>query len=236
MPLIIIIVFFFCLFLGSPADIDAGRLEGNPNSVFRTTLQHVMELQKNCNDATAKSMDIPRLIPALITRIKELKGFTELGIFRISVGKDDLDNLRKQIDSDFNYNFTNIRNAHICAAMLKEWLRSLNEPIIPTEPFYAQAIESVKGANNNVAAIGKLFENLPSLNQKILKELALMVREISDPRSVELSKMSVENCAIVFAPCFLRNPSEDVNTLMENTKYETKFTSALFRNIANIQW
>ncbi len=30
----------------TPKEIESGMLEGNPNSVFRSTLQHVMELQK----------------------------------------------------------------------------------------------------------------------------------------------------------------------------------------------
>jgi hypothetical protein len=183
----------------TPNDIESGRLEGSPNSIFRATLEHCMELQRASTDAAASRMDIPRILPTLITRIRELGGYTELGIFRISVGKDDLDALRKQIDIDGNYNVANVKNAHICAALLKEWLRLLAEPLIPTEVFYQQAIDSVKGSSGasfNPALIMKLYDNLPVLNQKILRELSLMVRDISEPTNAEKSKMNVENLAI----------------------------------------
>ena len=186
----------------SVGDIEAGRLEGNPNSIFRSTLQHCMDLQKISSDQSAARLDLPRIVPTLISRIKELGGYTELGIFRISVGKDDLDALRKQIDTDGNYNLSNVKNAHICAALLKEWVRLLAEPLIPTETSYAAAIEAAKsipaaagaaGARDgvNTEAILKLFDNLPPLNQKVLRALSMMVRDLSTPANSEISKMSV---------------------------------------------
>lgn len=47
---------------------------------------------------------------------------------------------------------------------------------------------------------------------------------------------TVENLAIVFAPSFLRNPSEDPAVIMNNTKFETKFTANLFRIVGEITW
>ena len=208
----------------SPTDIEAGRLEGNPNSIFRTSLEHCMELQKNANT----NSDVPRIVPTLIQRIRELNGCTETGIFRLSVGKEDLDQLRKQIDVDQNYNLANVANPHICAALLKDWLRFLTDPLIPTEPFYQLAIESVKGTTGmqyDRTAIMKIYEALPSINQRILKHLADLVKEISNPSNVEKSKMNVENLAIVFAPSFLRNPSEDPLKLV-SSKDSTRRTEA----------
>jgi len=125
----------------TPADIEQGRLEGNPNSIFRSTLQHCMELQKSDAHCQAAKLDVPRIVPALVNRIRELGGVTELGIFRISVSKEDLDSLRRQLDEG-NYNLNNVRNPHCCAALLKEWLRLLQEPVIPSEQLYQQAIEA----------------------------------------------------------------------------------------------
>jgi hypothetical protein len=241
----------------TPVDIEAGRLEGNPNSIFRSTLSHCMELQKS--DPQSAKLDVPRILPALITRIKELGGYAELGIFRISVSKEELDGIRRQIDEG-NYNLQNIRNPHCCAALLKEWVRLLLEPVIPSEALYQQAIESV-GAKplpppggvtpasmqqpapaaaltpaQSTAAVKRVLDSLPPLNQRVLKELSLMARDISTPEMAEKSKMTTDNLAIVFAPSFLRCPSEDPSVLMSNSKFETKFTVALFKLLGDITW
>jgi hypothetical protein len=54
-----------------------------------------------------------------------------------------------------------------------------------------------------------------------LKALALFLRELSESSSVTL--MGLDNFAIVFAPCWLRNPSDDPATLMMNTHKEIAF-------------
>ena len=121
------------------------------------------------------------------------------------------------------YDLTNIRNPHICAALLKEWMRLLSEPVIPTDALYAQAIASVKtssGASYDADAIRKLYTELPPLNQRVLKELAIMVRDISEPSNADKSKMTVDNQAIVWAPSFLRNPSIDPQELMVSPSSE----------------
>ena len=46
--------------------------------------------------------------------------------------------------------------------------------------------------------------------------------------------MSLENLAIVFAPSLLRNPSEDPLELLQNTKFETRFTSLFLAYIARL--
>jgi len=227
----------------TPADIDAGRLEGNPLSIFRSTLQHCMELQRASSDPAAARLDIPRILPALMGRIKELGGYTELGIFRISVGKEDLDALRKQIDVDANYDLSNVRNAHICAALLKEWVRLLAEPLIPTEPFYAQAVEAVRSASSSGATSGppadailRVFDGLPAINQRVLKALGTMVRDLSRPENSDASKMTLDNLCIVLAACILRNPSEDPVILLSNSKYEVGRSLGHWTRRANGHW
>lgn len=206
----------------TPADIEAGRLEGNPNSVFRSTLQHCMNLLPE----NSKHLDVPLILPTLINRIRELNGFTELGIFRISVSKEELDATRQQIDAG-NYNVCNVHNAHVCAALLKDWIRLLAEPVIPSTPFYQQAIDAVAGAKQpsslsdpvaaasstfvtltpaqQAAGVAKVFSALPALNQRVLKQIALMAREISEPKNAEISKMTVDNLGQLYThPCSLQ--------------------------------
>ena len=54
-----------------------------------------------------------------------------------------------------------------------------------------------------------------------MKALALFLRELSETSSVTL--MGLDNFAIVFAPCWLRNPSDDPATLLVNASKEITF-------------
>lgn len=223
----------------SVADLEAGRLEGsNPNSLFRATLAECMERQADRPEAAG--LDVPWLLPALIGRIQELGGYAEQGIFRISVAKEELDLLRTQLDEEGRHDLSHVTNPHVCAALLKDWLRLLTDPLIPTEQFYAQAIAAAKGSSSGPsfdrAPFQSLFRSLPALNQRVLQHLSGMVRAISEPANAETNKMTVENLAIVFAPSFLRNPSAEPLVLLENTKFETRFTACLFRTVADIPW
>lgn len=185
---------------------------------------------------SSSGLSVPLILPALIARIKELHGESELGIFRISVGKDELDSLRRQLDVDRNYDLSSVSNPHVCAALLKEWLRGSEEPLIGKE-FYDAAINSVKGANqSNPTVLSDLFSQFPPLNQRILLELSSLASFISTPAYAEKNKMTMENLAIVFAPSLLRCVSTDPYTLLENSKYETKFTASCMRKIGEIKW
>jgi len=234
-------------FAASPSQIESGKLEGsevNPNSVFRTTLKRCMELQSNHADPNVSGLGVPRIFSALLSRFRALHGENETGIFRLSVAKEELDALRSEVDSGNYAAIEQTTNAHLIACLLKDWLRLLEEPLIPTIPYYEQAIECVRqhpGSSSTSTVvdpkpISNVFHSLPQLNQRLLSELASLVRLISAPSNEEKNRMNVTNLSIVFAPSFLRNPSEDPLKLLENSKYETRFTEHLFRVIAEITW
>lgn len=53
---------------------------------------------------------------------------------------------------------------------------------------------------------------------------------VADPTNQNTTKMSVSNLAMVFAPNFLRCPSDNPQTIFENTKYEQSFLKQLIQN------
>ncbi len=213
----------------TPKDIEAGRLEANPNSVFRTSLAHCMQLQASA----APTLKIPRIVPTLIEAVRDLNGYQTEGIFRISAGKQEVEILREAFDRG-NYGIKPA-SPHAAAALLKEWLRLLAEPLIP-ESLYESAILSVKEkalaeSKSHDAVIFDIFRKLPNVNQRVIEELSSMACKIAKPENCQINKMNIENLAIVFSPSFLRNPSEDPIQLLQSAKFETKFTAALFKVI-----
>jgi hypothetical protein len=67
----------------------------------------------------------------------------------------------------------------------------------------------------------QLLHSLPRVNLCTLKAMALFLHELSESSGVTL--MGLGNFAIVFAPCWLRNPSNDPNSLLLNTNFEIAF-------------
>lgn len=208
----------------SPQDIAQGVYSRNPNSIFHCSLEHCMSLQQQ----SSAFLDIPKILVECEARLRQLGGYESEGIFRLSVSKDDLDLLRQQVDQG-NYDFSHIQTPHAIAALMKDWFRNLSEPVIP-EANYNAALAIVREAKDEDLStthddINRFVKQLPQLNRLVVQFIAKIVQEVVNPST----RMSVDSCAIVFAPSLLRNPNDDPNLLLQNSKFESLFTAQLFR-------
>ncbi len=97
--------------------------------------------------------------------------------------------------------------------------------------FYSQCIELAAQPGINKDSITQLLNSLPRVNLCTLKAIALFLHELSESSSVTL--MSLDNFAIVFAPCWLRNPSDDPNSLLLNVSFEIAFTKQALTVLCN---
>eukprot|EP00461_Guttulinopsis_vulgaris_P000073 UN00073 len=247
----------------SPDDIRQMKLDVNPNSVFRVSLQQCMNIQKK----DYPNLQVPRIVNVLITAVKQLKGVEHEGIFRISHQQDELKALRKQFESG-NYEIPPyINSPHAPAALFKEWLRELQDSLIPTDKYneWMNVAKTVTAPGmsqaqptadkNNQSANGgalpsptaqktpsqeafssdpkseqdvlQLFETLDPISKAVIIEIAVLCVEIAHPLNRRVNRMTIENLAIVFAPSFFRNPSDDPNEIMMNSKNEVKMCSLL---------
>ena len=77
------------------------------------------------------------------------------------------------------------------------------------------------------AQVLNLYSLLDGANQNVIREIAMLCVEISHPLHQRVNRMTVENLAIVFAPSFFRNPSDDTQDILLNSKNETKMTALL---------
>lgn len=187
-----------------------------------------MEMQR-ADAKVSKELKVPVVLTHLIAAIRQLGGYSTEGIFRLSASQEALTRLRKQFDQgDYT---VKVDSPHIPAGLLKQWLRELAEPLIPT-PKYPDAIAIARNADAppTDAQITAFVRSLPDINQRVLIELGKMTSQISSLASV--NKMTFSNLAIVFAPGILRNPSEEPAELLENSKFETLFTKRLLETLA----
>eukprot|EP00466_Bigelowiella_natans_P013962 jgi/Bigna1/139490/aug1.50_g14198 len=121
---------------------------------------------------------------------------------------------------------TKEKSPHVAAGLLKLWIRNLPEPLIPSH-LYEEAVKIGKKQSEIQAAdIRKFTSKIPVLNRRVIDYIATLAKEIEKLKDV--NRMDMTNIAIVFAPGMLQDPGDDPAVMLANSKYEIKFTVALF--------
>jgi len=110
------------------------------------------------------NLDVPIIVPTLIRAMREAGATKCRGIFRISPAKDQLVELRKQVEAG-NFD-VKVDDPHLPAALLKEWLRELSEPLI-SYSMYDRCIAIVQTCDTPTVsgsgfAFGSVLELEPS--------------------------------------------------------------------------
>ncbi|KAG0169977.1 hypothetical protein DFQ29_009486, partial [Apophysomyces sp. BC1021] len=190
----------------------------NP-SVFGESLEFIMSLQES-------SLKIPKIISFLADAVHQLHGQRSEGIFRVPGDADAVTDLRIRIENG-RFDLTGISDPNVPASLLKYWLRDLAEPLIPTE-YYGSCIELSDDAEKAI----DLVNSLPELNRRIVLYMIGFLQEFTDPKVTQRTLMNVYNLAMVFAPNFLRCPSESLTTVFQNSRYEQAFLRTLIHEMS----
>lgn len=133
--------------------------------------------------------------------------------------------LRVRIEKD-NYDISGITEASVPASLFKFWLRDLTDPIIPTD-LYQNCIDNAEDPEKAL----KIVQQIPEHNRNVLLYLIGFLQVISDPKNQPITRMSVNNIAMVFAPNILRCPSDNLQLVLENTKFEQAFVRNLIDHL-----
>ena len=223
----------------SLTDIKAGKYEGNPNSQFHTSVQRAMELQPSVCDG----LRVPRVLTECVAAVRRNDGLANEGIFRLSPSKYQFDEAKVAVDAG-DYNALTRYDAYVSASLLKDWLRSLSEPIIP-DALYEEAVavaqaDMVMGSGGGNGAGGAVagglggaqavFGKLDAVSQDVLRVIGRLVQDATAGK-YEANLMSYESLSIVFAPCFLRCSMMDPTVVFANTRFEVRFTLLLLQSL-----
>ncbi|XP_069477872.1 rho GTPase-activating protein 39 isoform X2 [Ambystoma mexicanum] len=189
-------------------------------SMFGSSLQEVMNMQKE------RYPD--RQLPWVQTRLSEevlaLNGDQTEGIFRVPGDIDEVNALKLQVDQ---WKIpTGLEDPHVPASLLKLWYRELEEPLIPHE-FYEECITHYEDPEAAIAVI----HSLPKINKMVLCYLIRFLQVFVQPVNVAITKMDVNNLAMVMAPNCLRCQSDDPRIIFENTRKEMSFIRVLIQNL-----
>ncbi|NXX99707.1 RHG39 protein, partial [Centropus bengalensis] len=191
----------------------------NP-SMFGSSLQDIITMQKE------RYPD--RQLPWVQTRLSEevlaLNGDQTEGIFRVPGDIDEVNALKLQVDQ---WKIpTGLEDPHVPASLLKLWYRELEEPLIPHE-FYEQCITHYENPEAAIAVV----HSLPRINKMVLCYLIRFLQVFVQPANVAVTKMDVNNLAMVMAPNCLRCQSDDPRIIFENTRKEMSFIRVLIQHL-----
>ncbi|KAL0084036.1 hypothetical protein F4703DRAFT_1929479 [Phycomyces blakesleeanus] len=208
----------------TPPEIERAKEAPFKPSVFGESLEFIMGLQKNKEQV--KSLQLPQIVPFLAEAVREMNGQKSEGIFRVSGDADAVTDLRIRIENG-NYDTSLITDPNVPASLIKLWLRELSSPLILPE-FYDGCIRCAEDPAKALAIVNAL----PHINRRIVLYMISFLQDFTDPVITEHTLMNISNLAMVFAPNFLRCPSESLTTVFENSKYEQSFLKTLITEIS----
>ncbi|KAI6182634.1 Rho GTPase-activating protein 39 [Aphelenchoides bicaudatus] len=183
-------------------------------SMFGTSLEELMELQAE----RYPSLKIPWVEHTLISMILESGGEKSEGIFRLAADPDHLHRAMIQLNV-----FCQPKcDAYVSAVLLKQWLRQLPSPIIPTE-FYTKCLSSVSSAEQCC----DLINRLPFINRLVIATLIALLQRLCNENIVKETKMDAANLAMVLAPNILRCESTDPAVIFADSGKQMEFVKHL---------
>jgi len=119
------------------------------------------------------------------------------------------------------------KDPHVYAALLKDWLRGLQDFLIPKR-YYGYCCDLAKEHKLGEQQFEVFFSQMPQVNRSTLKYLILFLRELLEKENQKYTKMNLENIAIVFGPTLLMPDHElEPQVAMMNAKFEKEFVMSL---------
>jgi hypothetical protein len=189
--------------LGTTANTvaQAGAAVGGGGGMGGIGMDGTADTSGGMTSTLSRSLELPLIVPTLLRNIYESDGCHSEGIFRLSVGSEELTRLRRQLESgDMSLKLAQ-PNPHVSACLLKSWFRDLLVPVFPYA-LYEKCI--ALGQKDNwsasdpacAAAMKALLssELLPPLNAKILALLFGFLKKLAtQPDYVACTRMNLAN-------------------------------------------
>eukprot|EP00475_Leptophrys_vorax_P045667 TRINITY_DN9569_c0_g1_i1.p1 TRINITY_DN9569_c0_g1~~TRINITY_DN9569_c0_g1_i1.p1 ORF type:complete len:315 (+),score=86.59 TRINITY_DN9569_c0_g1_i1:133-945(+) len=177
--------------------------------------------------------DEPLVVTVLLDKIRSLRGLQTEGIFRLSPDYNALQKFKNEVFRGV-YTLEGVTDPHLPAELLKTWLRTLKEPVIPTVLYddclkIGQAFNASTGLSDNFREdFASLHQKFPPPTQKVLARISGFVEEATRQENA-VTRMSVETFSILFAPGLMRSPSGDLMVQLANNSKESSFVAGLFQ-------
>lgn len=210
--------------------------------IFGESLPGLMQLQGR----RWSNKKLPWILTTLCEAVLKMGGASTEGIFRIAADADELSFIKLVIDCInfdlledegdildlLNQDSDEPVDVHVFACLLKQWFRSLMEPLIPFN-LYEVCLEY---SSSPADATSIVVNQLPTLNRLVLGYLIRFLQVFAAPENVNFTKMDDSNLSMVWAPNILRSPQSNNLTIhpsiiFENTRKEMTFIRTLIQSL-----
>ena len=181
------------------------------------------------------ALDVPMIVPYLIASIVQQDGLSSEGLFRLSASSDAVAHTRARLEAHDYCVLETLDSPHTSAALLKAFLRDLQEPLIPTA-LYDRCIELGKAVmmadkaddrRAELAELSDVLASVPLLHRRVLFHLLSFLAVVAAPAHSAVNRMTRANLSIVFAPSLLRPASMDPVLMLACTQFATQFVLLL---------
>ncbi|NWX24203.1 RHG06 protein, partial [Aegotheles bennettii] len=158
------------------------------------------------------SWQVPRIVDRCCKHI-ETHGLQTVGIFRVGSSRKRVQQLREEFDRGLDVFLDEHQSVHDVAALLKEFLRDMPDPLIPRELYGAFLSTASMDSPAQTAALQLLLFLLPPCHSDTLHRLLRFLGKVAqhaessrgpDGQEIPGNKMTVSNLATIFGPNILQ--------------------------------
>ncbi|XP_069558771.1 rho GTPase-activating protein 6-like isoform X1 [Brachyistius frenatus] len=154
---------------------------------------------------------VPRIVDLCCQHLEKY-GLQTVGIFRVGSSKKRVRQLREEFDQGWEVHLDEELSVHDVAALLKEFLRDMPDPLLTRELYTAFINTMLLDYSDQESAIQLLIFLLPSCNSDTLQRLLCLLSTVSahaedrldnEGQEITGNKMTSLNLATIFGPNLL---------------------------------
>ncbi|TWW63563.1 Rho GTPase-activating protein 6 [Takifugu flavidus] len=155
---------------------------------------------------------VPRVLERCCSHI-ETHGLQTVGIFRVGSSKKRVRQLREDFDMGVDVQLDEEHSVHDVAALLKEFLRDIPDPLLPRELYPAFLHANLLRGADQLQYLQHLLYLLPPCNCDTLLRLLSLLHTVqsfaqdaigTNDEEIPGNKMTAANLAVIFGPNLLQ--------------------------------
>ncbi|XP_070710555.1 rho GTPase-activating protein 36 isoform X2 [Pempheris klunzingeri] len=163
---------------------------------------------------------VPRVLERCCSHI-ENHGLQTVGIFRVGSSKKRVRQLREDFDMGVDVQLDEEHSVHDVAALLKEFLRDMPDPLLPRELYPAFLHANLLRGVDQLQYLQHLLYLLPPCNCDTLLRLLSLLHTVqsfaqdsigTNDEEIPGNKMTAANLAVIFGPNLLQRERGEVST------------------------